>query len=141
MKDKNGVEINVGDIVEYRNPDAPFTTGNVTEVLHDSLKAFWEDTKKVELVYTSEFVEVIKPAASIPAEQTVGFTQEDEAMLQMLLKRKQEHWNKISSIRDSFAQALYGIDQIPIAKLFEFFKDKQNATKFCDTIKAFHEIN
>lgn len=141
MKDKNGVEINVGDVVELTFLNGATTEGKVTVVNSDDLLAMWDDTRREQLVNKSNLIRLVKPAASLPAEQTVGFTQEDEAMLQMLLKRKQEHWNKISSIRDSFAQALYGIDQIPTAKLFEFFKNKQNATKFCDTIKAYHEIN
>lgn len=141
MKDKNGVEINVGDVVEYRSPDTPLTIGKVTEVMGNAIKALWEDTKKVELVYTSEFVEVIKPAASIPAEQTVGFTQEDEAMLQMLLKRKKDHEEKVTTVNANFECALLSVRCATHTFLMNYFKNKQQAMDFCDTIKAYHEIN
>ena len=142
MKDKNGVEINVGDIVEYRSQEFPLTTGKVTEVMDNAIKALWQDTQRVEFVCTPKLVEVIKPAASIPAERSIGFTQEDEAMLQMLLKRKKDHEAKRSSIMHQFqlmVNCIHG--QVTYADALAYLKVKSNAEQVIRSIKAYHEIN
>lgn len=142
MKDKYGVEINVGDIVEYYRPDATRTTGKVTEVTGVAIAALWGDTQRVEFVCTPRFIEVIKPAASIPAEQPAGFTQEDESMLQMLLKRKQDHEAKLSIIEYNFERVVSELDdQLTYTEMFDYLKVKRNAEELISVLKAYHEIN
>jgi hypothetical protein len=142
MKDKNGVEINVGDIVEYRSPDIARTAGKVTKVTGGFTDVLWEDTQRVEFVCTPKFIEVIKPAASIPVERSVGFTQEDESMLQMLLKRKQDHETKLSVIEDNFEKVVSELDdQVTYTEMFDYLKVKSNAEELISVLKAYHEIN
>jgi hypothetical protein len=144
MQDKYGVEINVGDIVEYIGFGdlTSKTRGTVTGVTRLGISALWEDTARVQSVHTSCYLTVIKPAASIPAEQPTGFTQEDESMLQMLLKRKQEHETKLSIIEYNFERVVSELDnQLTYTEMFDYLKVKSNAEELISVLKAYHEIN
>jgi len=145
MKDKYGVEINVGDIVRFFDPDSPMINpvdGKVTSIYMNGLRAIWNDTGREQSASSSEYVVVVKPAASIPAEQPTGFTQEDESMLQMLLKRKQDHEAKLSIIEYNFEKVVSELDdQLTYTEMFDYLKVKSNAEELISVLKAYHEIN
>jgi len=144
MKDKNGVEINVGDIVEFfdeLHPE-PSTIGIVLFVSLNAIQAFWEDTQMTQHVFDHKQLTVIKPAAPIQAEQPTGFTQEDEAMLQMLLKRKQDHEDKHNYTVHQFEEMVRDLDdQVTYNEMSDYLKVKINAEKLINVLKGYHKIN
>lgn len=85
MKDKHGVEIEVGDTVDHAY--------GATGIVHEAEKGYfvcydWSDGKDNGLrIWNSSLVEVIKKVNE-PVQQEV-FTAEDQAMLDNLLKKKE----------------------------------------------------
>ena len=145
MKDKHGKEIEVGDIVEFYDPGTGIkpTKGKVTFSVLGAIRAVWEDTNREQPCSDSDCLTLITKAASIPVKPEVPtFTQEDENMLQHLLKRKQEHQAKKEKIEADFTDAISELlDTLRQRQVFMFFRNREKADKFINVLKDYHDIN
>lgn len=146
MKDKHGNEIEVGDVVKWVSMCGTISdTAVVKEVVEFIFWGDWKDHADYLSCSNSSNIEIMTKAASIPAEpQNSDFTQEDEAMLQHLIKRKAKHEAETESkkkIKVDFADAISDISYCNYDENFNYLKKKEIAERYINVLKAYHGIN
>lgn len=136
MKDKNGVEIKVGDTVEftYRYKDKPPTRGVVTEVTPYTIWADWEDTGENQRVGDTYSVTVIGRTVS-----ENSFTEKDEKLLQELMNRK-EKYEQSKAAENELRSLCIRFSDYSSTGLFTALTDKYEAEQLIRILKQYHNI-
>lgn len=127
MKDKNGKEIKIGDVVKHSG-----STGTVVEVTNDYyICNNWADGYgNGGRMQMSSYVEIIKSA------EQETFTEQDEELLQKLTNKKSQALkSRINAIKafDDLREALY--THADCIHLQEYIT--ANIDKICDTLQNY----